>query len=63
PEGLWRIDATLRNGRQAATAVCVARLPGARAVVCLSERAIIVTHGLDARTVSRIDPTQPASQP
>lgn len=63
PEGLWRIDAVLRNGRQAAKAVCVARLEGARAVVCLSERAIIVTHGREARTVSRIDPTQPASQP
>jgi hypothetical protein len=63
PEGLWRIDAVLRDGRQAAEAVCVARLEGARAVVCLSERAIIVTHGREARTVSRIDPTQPASQP
>ncbi|MFM7292586.1 MAG: hypothetical protein ACKO6B_15355, partial [Planctomycetia bacterium] len=63
PEGLWRVDAVLRNGRQAANAVCVARLPGARALVCLSEQAIIVTHGREARTVSRIDPTQPASQP
>jgi hypothetical protein len=63
PEGLWRIDAVFRDGRQAASAVCVARLPGARAVICLSDRAIIVTHGREARTVSRIDPTQPASQP
>jgi hypothetical protein len=63
PEGLWRIDAVMRNGRQSAAAVCVARLEGARAVVCLSERAIIVTHGRESRTVSRIDPTQPASQP
>jgi hypothetical protein len=63
PEGLWRIDAVLRNGRQAAVAVCVARLEGAMALVCLSERAIIVTHGREARTVSRIDPTQPASKP
>ena len=63
PEGLWRIDAVLRNGRQAADAVCVARLEGAMALVCLSERAIIVTHGREARTVSRIDPTQPASKP
>jgi len=63
PEGLWRIDAVLRNGRQAAKAVCVARLDGARSVICLSERAIIVTHGRGQRTVSRIDPTQPASQP
>jgi|694.fasta_scaffold13344_5 hypothetical protein len=63
PEGLWRIDAVLRNGRQSAEAVCVARLEGARAVVCLSERIIIVTHGRDARVVSQIDPTQPASKP
>ena len=63
PEGLWRIDAALRNGRQAANAVCVARLEGARSVACLSERAIIVTHGRESHTVSRIDPTQPVSQP
>ena len=63
PEGLWRIDAVMRNGRQSAKAVCVARLEGACAVVCLSERAIIVTHGRENRTVSRIDPTQPSSQP
>lgn len=63
PEGLWRIDAVMQNGRQSAVAVCVARLEGAMALVCLSERAIIVTHGREARTVSRIDPTQPASKP
>lgn len=62
-EGLWRIDAVMRNERQSAEAVCIARLDGARAVTCLSERAIIVTHGRDRRTVSRIDPTQPASTP
>jgi hypothetical protein len=27
-------------------------------VACLSERAIIVTHGRDKRIVSRIDPTR-----
>jgi hypothetical protein len=63
PEGLWRIDAVLRNGRQAVEPVCVARLVGARSVVCLSDKAIIVTHGREARTVSRIDPSQPASTP
>jgi len=63
PEGLWRIDAILRDGRQAVHPVCVARLNGARSVVCLSDKAIIVTHGREARTVSRIDPTQPASTP
>lgn len=63
PEGLWRIDAVMRNGRQAAEAVLILRLEGARAVTCLSERAIVVTHGREQRTVSRIDPTQPASTP
>lgn len=63
PEGLWRIDAVMRDGRQGAEAVCVARLEGARAVVCLSERAIIVTHGREVRTVSRIDPSQTPRQP
>jgi len=62
-EGLWRIDAVMRNGRQSVEAVCIARLDGARAVTCLSERAIIVTHGRERRIVSRIDPTQPASKP
>jgi hypothetical protein len=63
PDGLWRIDAVMRSGRQSAEAVCVARLEGACAVVCLSERAIIVTHGRETRIVSRIDPTQSASKP
>ena len=63
PEGLWRIDAVLRNGRQAVRPVCVAKLDGVRSVVCLSDKAIIVTHGRESRTVSRIDPTQPASKP
>ena len=60
PEGLWRIDAVLRDGRQSAQAVCVARLDAPRAVACLSERAIIVTHGRAVRMVSRFDPTQTA---
>jgi len=63
PEGLWRIDAVLRDGRQAAAAVCIAPLPGAVSVVCLSEKAIIVTHGREGRTVSRIDPSQQGNQP
>ena len=63
PEGLWRIDAVLRNGRQAVRSVCVANLDGARSLVCLSEKAIIVIHGRERRAVSRIDPTQPASKP
>ena len=56
PEGLWRIDAVMRDFRQATQAVCVARLASPRAVKCLSERAIIVTHGDESRRVVRIDP-------
>jgi hypothetical protein len=63
-EGLWRIDAVLKEGRQAARAVLVARLEAPRSLVALSERAVIVAHGREARVVSRIDPTkQPGGQP
>lgn len=56
PEGLWRVDAVLRNGRQDVRAVCVAPLDGAMALACLSDRAIAVTHGRSSRLVSLIDP-------
>lgn len=58
-DGLWRLDAVLRDGRQAIKAVCVAKLEAARSVACLSERTIVVIHGRGPRIVSRIDPTQP----
>jgi hypothetical protein len=56
PEGLWRVDAVLRHGRQDVRAVCVAPLDGAVALACLSDRAIAVTHGRPSRVVSLIDP-------
>lgn len=63
-EGLWRIDAVLRDGRQAAQAVLVARLEAPRSLVALSERAVVVVHGRERRVVSRIDPTkQSGAQP
>lgn len=58
PEGLWRIDAVLRRGRQEAQATCVARLEGAVSLACLSKGAIVVTHGRTTRMVSLIDPTR-----
>jgi hypothetical protein len=61
PEGLWRIDAVMREFRQAVQAVCVAKLPAPRSVVCLSERAIVVTHGTGPRRVVRIDPSPAVS--
>ncbi|MFM1997691.1 MAG: hypothetical protein RLZZ111_2078 [Planctomycetota bacterium] len=57
-EGLWRIDAVLREGRQAARAVLVARLDAASSLVALSERAVVVAHGREDRIVTRIDPTK-----
>jgi hypothetical protein len=56
PEGLWRLDAVLRQGRQAVQAVCVVRLDAPLAVCCLSERAIAVTHGRTRRIVSLVAP-------
>lgn len=57
-EGLWRIDAVLREGRQAAVAVLVARLAAASSLVALSERVVVVAHGREDRIVTRIDPTK-----
>jgi len=42
--GLWRLDATLRGGRQAVAAVPVADLPGPLAVACPTKTAVLVTH-------------------
>ena len=56
PTGLWRLDAALENGRQAARPVCVARLDNPLAVACLSDRAIAVTVGGPARRVVLVNP-------
>jgi hypothetical protein len=56
PTGLWRIDAALENGRQAARPVCVAQLDNPIAVACLSDRAIAVTVGGPARRVVLVNP-------
>jgi len=59
PEGLWRLDATLENSRQAIQATCIVRLAAPRSLVCLSDRAIIVMHGDARRTIVRVDPSKP----
>jgi hypothetical protein len=56
PTGLWRIDAALENGRQAARPVCIAKLENPLAVACLSDRAIAVTVGGPARRVVLVNP-------
>jgi hypothetical protein len=54
--GLWRIDAVLEKGRQAARPVCVAKLENPLSLVCLSDRAIAVTVGQNGRQVVRVNP-------
>lgn len=57
PEGVWRIEAILRDGRQAVRAVCVARLDAPRGLVWISDRMLLVVHGASTRTVSHVDPS------
>ena len=58
--GLWRIDAILKDGRQAARGVHVAAIEDPLSVVCLSRRAIAVIAGGADRRVLLIDPTATA---
>lgn len=57
PEGLWRLDATLREGVQAVQPVCLVALEAPRALASVTERAVVVTHGSGPRRIVRIDPT------
>jgi hypothetical protein len=60
--GLWRIDAVLENGRQAARAALVAKLEDPLSLVCLSPRAIAVIAGASDRTVVLVNPIAAASK-
>lgn len=55
PEGLWRLDAELREGVQAVRPACVVRLADPRAVVAAAEEALLVATGEPGRSVVRID--------
>jgi hypothetical protein len=57
PAGLWRLDAVIREGSQAVRPTCVARLADPRAVVAVSDHSLVVVHGTQPRTISRIDMT------
>jgi hypothetical protein len=62
PEGLWRIDGVVVQGRQGVRAAAVVPLEAPRAVCCLSERAIAVAHGRGMVTL--FDPApRPAAGP
>ncbi|MCE9631206.1 MAG: hypothetical protein K8S94_10905 [Planctomycetia bacterium] len=53
PEGLWRLDAVMRDGRQTVNPMLVTRLVAPRSMVAVSERSIVVTL---AGSIVRIDP-------
>ena len=55
PAGLWRLDAVMREGRQAVRATCVVRLADPHAVAAVSDRSLVLVHGSQPRTISRID--------
>ncbi len=61
--GLWRLDAEMRDGRQAIRPTCVARLAEPRAVVGVAKGSVVVSHGADGGTLVRIDPDPSPDQP
>jgi hypothetical protein len=56
PQGLWRLDAVLRDGRQAVRPECVAQIEEPRAIAAVSDRSVVVVHGTARRKIVRIDP-------
>jgi hypothetical protein len=58
--GLWRLDATLRAGRQAIEPMLVAEAAAPRDVVAASERVVLVVAGEPERRILRIDLASPA---
>ena len=56
PAGLWRLDAGLKDGRQAIRPQLIAPLAAPVAVACPTPRSIIVTQGLRDRTVVQVEP-------
>jgi len=58
--GLWRLEAAVRDGRQAIRPVLVATATAPHDVVSASERAVLVVAGEPVRRILRIDPASPA---
>jgi hypothetical protein len=61
--GLWRLDATLRDRRQAIQPVLVAEAAAPRDVVAASARAVLVVVGEPERRILRIDPVPAKAGP
>jgi hypothetical protein len=57
PAGLWRLDAVFREGRQAVRPTCVVPLADPQALAAVSDRSLVVVHGVGPRSLSRIDVT------
>lgn len=53
PEGLWRLDAVLRDRVQAVRPTCAARLAAPRSIAAVSDRSVVVAT---AAAIVRIDP-------
>jgi hypothetical protein len=60
--GLWRLDASLVEGRQAIRPALVAPLDSPRDLVACSPRAIVVVHGDSVGRVAVIDPSERAAR-
>ena len=59
PEGVWRLDAAIRDGRQVVSAVRIAECPSPRAVLCPTEKTIVVASGQGGGRVLRFQPAPP----
>jgi len=56
PAGLWRLDASLEDGRQAIHPRLVAPLDEPVAVACPAPTLIVVAHGSPERVVAQVEP-------
>jgi hypothetical protein len=55
PAGLWRLDAVFRDDRQAVQPTCIVPLDDPQALAAVSDRSLVVVHGSQPRTISRIE--------
>ena len=56
PEGIWRLEATILDRRQAVAPVCIARLSNPVAMAGLPNGRLVVVHGEGRRTISLVEP-------